>query len=375
MQAWNSSPIEIYTCKITSASITSDCRTINSFIGAHSVGKSDRDVKAVWFYNTNVHFFPRGLHKYFPDLTFICISNCGLKEITRDDLKGLENLEYLSLTSNPLTSLPSNSFENMPKLRRIVLNDNQLEFVSTRLLQPIIHNGLTRVDFRRNKNIDAFYEPGIPGSVKTIKELMDIIDKQCIAPKLEEEDDFEHDDAHKSKIYEGLEKLWENGRFSDFKIIVGSKTFYVHKLIFSIHSSVSAKQTENANEMKIEDISAEAVHDFLRYLYTGKLPDANNAMDAFALAAKLEVDKLKTICGKIICKKVLNNSNAYKVFMLGHVYGADELKLAAFNRIKAMFPEADFPDSLMQQPESLKKLMEHKRDIDNLLQSFSKFPQ
>lgn len=124
--------------------------------------------------------------------------------------------------------------------------------------------------------------------------------------------------------------------------------------------------------MKIEDISADAVHDFLRYLYTGKLPEPNNAMDAFALAAKLEVEELKTICGKIICRNVLNNSNAYKIFMLGHIYAAEKLKLAAFNQIKAMFPDAKLPDRLMQEPESLKKLMEHKQDIDDLLRGVSK---
>lgn len=78
--------------------------------------------------------------------------------------------------------------------------------------------------------------PGLPGSVKTIKRLIEIITKQCKEPKLEKE---ECDDAH--KIYDGLEKLWKNGKFSDYKIIVGSKTFFVHKLIFSIHSPISEK--------------------------------------------------------------------------------------------------------------------------------------
>lgn len=156
MKTWYSSPNAIYTCKITSALIArSDYRTIISLIGTHLVGKSNRDVEAVWFSKTVVNYVPRGLHTSFPNLTGICISECGLMEITRDDFKGLENFKIIYFNNNQLKHLQSNLCVNMPKLTHISFNSNKLEFVSSKLLQPIMSNGLDLVDFRKNKNINV----------------------------------------------------------------------------------------------------------------------------------------------------------------------------------------------------------------------------
>lgn len=311
--------------------------------------------------------FSRSLQNIFYSLNSIHIESAGLKEITRDDFKGFENLEEICFGGNELTTLPNNLFEKMPNLKRIDFGNNKLEFVSSKLLEPVINNGLTLVDFRGNKNIDDFFEPGEVGSVATLKKLMEIIDEKCKTPVKEAEKDEpgqarnNHEQpTHNAKIIQSLSEFWASGSLSDFTIIAGSKQFKVHKLVLSLHSPVYAemfiKQAENI-EMKIEDITAEAVHDFLRYLYLGELPESNNAMDAFALSAKLEVAELKSICERQICEDVMNNLNAYKVFMLGKIYASEKLKFAAFNQIKSIFPDVDLSESLMQEPESLKQLI------------------
>lgn len=160
---WTGLKKNIYTCWIDSVAITRiDERTIKSISGQHLCGKSDKDVEAIRFHETIVTYFPRGLHKIFPRLILIYIFNCRLKEIIRDDLKGLENLEQIYLNNNRLKTLPSNLFDGMPMLRRIEFWNNELEFVSSKLLRPIKENGLsfTLIDFRGNKNIDAIYCPG-----------------------------------------------------------------------------------------------------------------------------------------------------------------------------------------------------------------------
>lgn len=367
-------PNQLYLCDVSSASITSiEDRLITSFIGVHKDGKSDEDVEGVRFKNTVVEFFPRGLQVFFPHLAFLSVYNCELKEITRNDLKDLNNLEVVYLRYNLLEKLPNNLFEDMPKLKSINFYGNKLKFVTSKLLKPIKNNGLTYVNFCYNTNIDALYAPGNSRSVATIEKLMKKIDGDCDVPE-EEIGEDEDKETYRERMSQGFGDLLTSGKFSDFKIIVEEKEFPVHKNILSVHSLVCAKifaeKNNHANEVKIENISVDAVEDFLRYLYTGKRPKPESAIEAFALASRFKVNELISICERIICKSVLKNSNAFNVFMLGHRNASDKLKLAAFKEIKSSFPADHLSDNLMQDPENLKRLVELKSGVDELLEKF-----
>lgn len=208
LDSWPGFPNKLYTCVISSASITNiDDRTIQSITGIHLKGRSDKDVEEVWFNRTVLNYFPKGLHQIFPKLIFIWIYHCGLKAITRDDLSELKNLELIYLGNNKLTTLPSDLFEDMSKLKRISFTNNKLEFVSSQLFVPIMNNGLTYADFRENKNIDAFFGPGYPGSVAKIETLMNIIDAKCRAPEEEEEEEERTSDDEKDESYHH-DKTW-----------------------------------------------------------------------------------------------------------------------------------------------------------------------
>lgn len=187
-QYWPALSDNFYTCHVTSASITEiDNRVIQSFTGVHGNDKTDNDVEAIFFEETKINFFPRGLHKIFPQLMAIRIYHCGLKDITKDDLEGLENLELLDLCENDLETLPSNLFEGMIKLKKINLSGNELEFLTSNLLKPIMNNKLISVSFCDNKSIDAFYSSGYSESVADLDALMEIIDENCETPEGEEE--------------------------------------------------------------------------------------------------------------------------------------------------------------------------------------------
>lgn len=369
LETWGGERSELYTCKVTSAYITSPNTTIRSFIGTHFPGKGNYDVQAVFFDQTVVEYLPLGVHKIFPRLIGFSVFKCGLKTIAQDDLSGLENLTTFYVQENKLKFLPADLFANMQSLRGVSFWKNQLELSSSEVLHPIMNNGLNVVHFGGNSNIDAFYAPGTSGSFATLKDLMAFIDKKCSKPT--------ESACFKDKMLLGFKEMWSTGRLSDFTIIVGTKQFNVHKNVLSIHSAVfatmflSKKNETPPNDMNIQDLSVGAVEHFLRYLYTGELPDSTHAMDAFALAARMDVPEVKLACEGLLLK-VLDQSNAYQMFILGNNYSSDKIKRSAFSEIKLMFPEASLPDDLMQQPERLKELIDGKRSYEAMIQKFKK---
>lgn len=87
-----------------------------------------------------------------------------------------------------------------------------------------------------------------------------------------------HDSFHLQK----MKSLLESGEFSDVTLVVGhpeqnKKELKVHRLLLSAFSPVFAAmfshtETKEALEKRvvIEDVSAEAMEQFLMYIYTGK---------------------------------------------------------------------------------------------------------
>lgn len=377
--AYNSSltePEKVYVCYVKSASITSfDNRTIRSICGVHKDGNGDNDVKAIYFHGTVVEFFPLGLQEIFPNLIGVLVENCGLKEITRNDLKDLRKLESLYLGFNQLTTLPSNLFEDKPELKRISLNFNKLKFVRSKLLEPLKDNKLILVNFCDNKNIDYQCRTNAASSLsaEALENLMEIIEENCQAPEAEIEEEIGKE-AHKAVIMRQFEMYWTYGKFTDFSFFVDSEEIKAHKFILSINSTVFSKrfktQPEKPNEIRIQNLSAKHVYDFLNCLYTGEYPKTENALEVFALASKFGVERLKEICERIIYSQDLRDFRAFYAFIVGHEFACEKLKVFAFNEIKKMFPGSNLPDNLMQQPENVKKLIHYKTGFDAMLKSF-----
>jgi hypothetical protein len=169
--------IDSYSCHVVSASITKPGTTIK-FYGIHEEGRSNEDVEAIFFLNTQVKYFPRGLNLVFPRLKHLEIINCGLLELSRDDLAGLEDIEKLYLDCNQLKILPENLFKGMRNLKQVSFNNNKLEFVSSNMLRPLLENYVIYVNFLNNPRINSVY-----GSEwGWIFDLMDQIDKYCLKP-------------------------------------------------------------------------------------------------------------------------------------------------------------------------------------------------
>lgn len=173
---------QVYVCNVAAASIITPNENIISFKGNHHPGRNNNDVTWISFSDLEVEYFPRDLQRIFPNLNALAIVNCGLNEISQQDLTGLEKLVYLGLRYTRIKSLPDDLFNNMPNLKKIDLSHNKIEFASSRLIEPI-ENQLDFFYLSSNTSINEFYHRGGNDGCETVQELMAKIDEQCKPPE------------------------------------------------------------------------------------------------------------------------------------------------------------------------------------------------
>lgn len=360
-----------YFCIVQSVNINSYLTNIKSFVGDHEVGKSNNEVEGISFEGTVVEYFPRRLDKHFPNLTSLRIVSCGLKVIRWKDLKGLEDLTELYLVGNQLKSLPNNLFTDMKSLKFIMLQSNKLQYLSSRLLDPIDKTQLRQLELSSNTRIDSYFNKNAAYSLDTV---MKIIDEKCLNV-------IEHDETLKVNFPKEIKELYGSKRLSDFTIIVGGREFFVHKIVLATQSSVFSVMFETdmqekiKNQMIIEDMSVKAFDKFLCYVYTGKIPDVSDVWDVFTIAVKYNVENLKTVCETIILDNV-DESNALEICCLAYLYDLEDIKLLAISELSSMFPELLLSHHFIENPSYVKRVIEAKykialaqQELDEILQN------
>jgi len=101
----------IYWCEVQNAvNITSlDAAQVDDISGTHKTGYNNDNVEGFRvYYKAQIHYFPRGLNKFFKNLKVIYISNMGLKEVHQSDLKHFPKLQLLTLLGNKLEIIEEN---------------------------------------------------------------------------------------------------------------------------------------------------------------------------------------------------------------------------------------------------------------------------
>lgn len=335
-----------YTCLVTSGMINQRNQRMTPIKIFHQQGKTNNDVNGIHFFSHNLklEYFPRDLHRLFPNLDAISIASCGLKELRRKDLKGLENVENITISRNNLVSLPLDLFADMPRLRWISFNESSLEFVDSKMFASLRHQ-LLRLDI------------GIkgPGPCYCIDGILAKIDREFRKPP----------DNNNFNLFASL---WSS-RFSDFTIIVHGKEFKVHRNVLGMQSSVFAAMFENDMEesqtgrVTIHDFEPGPVEEFIRYLYTRESPGEENAMEVFALAAKYDVANLKSTCEKIVVDNI-DETNAIAVLTLGNLYESEDMMSEAFDEIKFHHCDLKLGNNLKRKPENIKELIRAKQQCE-----------
>lgn len=204
----------IYTCLVDSADINEPGTFISAFNGTHQNGESNKDVEAISFRRCNVKYFPRGLPWIFPNLRKLNLFRTGLQAINRADLIGFQDLESLCMVANKLKMLPSDLFHGMTKLKHIAFSGNQIEFMSSDILKPIMNNADMYIDFLLNKNFPAI--PSTPTSTGVRK----IIDEKCIKPT--EDHDLCCTLKNSATV---VDHLWESKKFVSSLLFKVCKNF------------------------------------------------------------------------------------------------------------------------------------------------------
>lgn len=101
--------------------------------------------------NQRVHYLPKGIGKYFQNISTLKVYNSGLKTIRKDNFRSLNKLTRLELPQNNLDKLDQDLFDHMSNLKNIIFDNNKLQSVGDGLLDRL---SLDEASFKNNSCIN-----------------------------------------------------------------------------------------------------------------------------------------------------------------------------------------------------------------------------
>lgn len=349
---WYPGDRHFYSCSISKA----DLSTSPSFnlIYEHNQPKCDDDVKALAIIESKLKHFPRQINETFKNITIICIKQCNLSAISRDDLINFENLVELWLPNNKLRSLPGDLFVNNTKLERISFSSNKLESIDGEILDALAH--LKFANFKRNPKIDAIYGGEKNITLSQLKQLIKATSGN--ATKIDKtvqtiERTFDND----------LNKFLFNENFKDFDIKGMCRTFKVHKFVIAARSPIVCDMIEKNAALKgiaLTNTTDNCIEMILDYMYDDEMPLGENFdenLKIYDLSLKLRLTEVTEHAAKEIQKKI-TKENAVEVLETAGKHKDTQMMSAAFEVIKEIFPNRKFKSNLLNDCVKVKKLID-----------------
>lgn len=130
-----------YTCRTKKFLVVDDDRVVKTVTGEHlrniTIEMKSDNVTQFFARGLNIERFPGGLPSHFANLEVIRITSCNLRLVLKEDLAHLDKLKFLDLVGNKMEKLESDTFENTRALQEVILNNNRLHFVGSKLLEPL----------------------------------------------------------------------------------------------------------------------------------------------------------------------------------------------------------------------------------------------
>lgn len=148
-----------YECVVDNPRVDSSRTVVTAVAGVHLEGRNNNDVCCFLVRRSPLlRAMPKGLEKFFPNLTMIRIETTRLSSIKQTDLKPLSELTILDLMYNKLRVLESGLFEFNTKLSEIYFGGNQLNAIAPDILDPLVN--LENAFFGMNLCIDMEFGYG-----------------------------------------------------------------------------------------------------------------------------------------------------------------------------------------------------------------------
>lgn len=128
------------------------------------------------------------------------------------------------------------------------------------------------------------------------------------------------------------EELFRSGKFSDVRIQIGSKEFFVHRCVLSLRSDVFDRMFSSdmiearSNILKIDDLTEEIAEEMLRFIYCRKIDNLEkNALELLHAAEKYNIEDLKMVSIRALIDS-LTVESAAEMLLRANVYNSKVLK-------------------------------------------------
>lgn len=162
-----------YKCEVENLRITTRNEIVSEVIGTHiSARRTNADVIILSIEEQTVHYLPKNLGLFFPNLMYITINKSGLKEITKNDLKDFPKLRNIAVRGNDIENLPGDLFSSNLQLAHVGFPTNKIKTIGRDIFK--LANSLESVNFLRNECISQQ-----ANSREAIEEMIKTVVSQC----------------------------------------------------------------------------------------------------------------------------------------------------------------------------------------------------
>lgn len=338
----------VYNCLVEGK----DCSTLLK--GIHKQNKSDLSVQSATLVGCSIQKFPSLLSCEFDNLERLCISGCGLTSITKEDLKGFENLKILWLDNNLIEELPGDLFNSMRALENVSFYKNKIEKIDGALFAAIPN--ILKFDLRYNQKFNLIYETDKGNSFEDFQMAVGF--------------SVEYAGKTEKGLFGDLKRFIHNHDFRDFVITINDVEFDVHRFLLEARSPVLGEMIRNNPEvysLNLNKVTIDVFRIIMDWMYEEKMPcERDDLVGIYDSAKQLELTELVEYTREKLLMH-LNGENAVKAFVAANKYNDDQLKRAAFEEVRKSYPDLNFlsEDMLLRSQSNLEEILLTEKKFDD----------
>jgi Leucine rich repeat len=142
----------IYACRVKTLTTSQSDRKVTNVIGKHTNESSNKDVKAIIIEKKDCPFLPIDLGHWFPNLEVYEVKESKVKQLTKDDTQGLENLKEFVASRNPIEKIKKDVFNKLLSLTYISLSYCPINYIENGTFESL--KNLNVVNFERNQCVN-----------------------------------------------------------------------------------------------------------------------------------------------------------------------------------------------------------------------------